>query len=116
MEFDLKCLKVFAVKELIYRVNYAIINAVTVRKEGDRMAAAVKQHRSAVLLFASFIVRIVWLSGHASEINDASGLFDEAIDHRQAKARALAFALGREKRLEHLFDDLGTHAAAGNYS
>ena len=32
-----------------------------------------------LLLFASFIVRIVWLSGHASEINDASGLFDEAM-------------------------------------
>ncbi|MBR5115507.1 MAG: glycosyltransferase family 39 protein, partial [Lachnospiraceae bacterium] len=32
-----------------------------------------------LLFFASFIVRIVWLSQHASEINDASGLFDEAM-------------------------------------
>lgn len=32
-----------------------------------------------LLFFSSFIVRIVWLSKHASEINDASGLFDEAM-------------------------------------
>jgi hypothetical protein len=40
-------------------------------------------------------------------------LLDEAIDHAEAKAGALAFRLGGEERLEHMLHDVWRDAAAG---
>ncbi len=48
-----------------------------------------------------------------SRIDIAAGLLDDAIDRRQPEAGALADLLGREERLEDLFDDVGRNADAG---
>jgi hypothetical protein len=41
------------------------------------------------------------------DVDIAARLLCEAIDHRQAEARALADFLGGEERIEHLGDRLG---------
>ena len=46
-------------------------------------------------------------------LHRAAGLLDEAIDHAQAEAGALAHLLGGEERLEGAAGDLGRHAGAG---
>jgi hypothetical protein len=51
--------------------------------------------------------------GLGLHIDEAAGLFDDAIDRRQAEAGALADFLGREERLEDLVDDVGRNAGAG---
>lgn len=50
-------------------------------------------------------------------INVTARLLDDAIDHREAKARALAHFLGGEEGLENLVHDLGrnTRAVIGNF-
>ena len=45
--------------------------------------------------------------------DEAAGLLDDAVDHRQAKAGALADLLGGEERLEYLLQHVGRDAAAG---
>ena len=44
-------------------------------------------------------------------IDEAAGLLDDAVDHRQAEPGALADFLGGEERLEDLLDHLGRNAA-----
>ena len=53
------------------------------------------------------------LAGLAVAEHVAAGLLDDAVDHRQAEAGALADLLGGEERLEDLVLDLGRNAVAG---
>ena len=45
--------------------------------------------------------------------DEAAGLLDDAVDHRQAEAGALADFLGGEERLEDLLHHVGRDAGAG---
>ena len=51
-------------------------------------------------------------AGLAVDGDVAAGLFDEAVDHAEAKAGAFADFLGREERLEHPAERLLVHARA----
>ncbi len=44
------------------------------------------------------------------DLHMAAGLLDEAIDHRETEARALAHRLGRDEGLEDPLQHLGRHA------
>ena len=46
-------------------------------------------------------------------VDEPAGLLDDAVDHRQAEAGALADLLGREERLEDLLDQVRRDAGAG---
>jgi hypothetical protein len=48
----------------------------------------------------------------ALDLDVAARLLDEAIDHRQAKARALPQRLGRKEGIEDLAQHIGRHAHA----
>ena len=43
----------------------------------------------------------------------AAALFDETVGHAEPQARALAFALGAEERIEGALHDFRAHARAG---
>src|SRR5262249_11150466 len=47
------------------------------------------------------------------DIDEATGLLDDAVHGRQPEPGALADLLGREERLEDLFPDVGGNARAG---
>ena len=47
------------------------------------------------------------LAGLAVDLDVAAGLLDEAVDHAEPEAGALALGLGGEERLEDVVDDLG---------
>ena len=50
------------------------------------------------------------MPGLAVDLDVPARLLDEAVDHAEAEAGALADLLGREERLEGAVDDLGRHA------
>src|SRR3979490_2603364 len=49
----------------------------------------------------------------AVDLDVPGGLLDEAVDHAQPEAGALAGPLGGEERVEHLVEDAGGNADAG---
>ena len=53
------------------------------------------------------------LADFAVDFHMAAGLFDEAVDLAQSKARALARFLGCEKWLEGVIEDIFAHSGAG---
>ena len=53
------------------------------------------------------------MTGLGIDLHVPARLLDEAVDHREPEARALALRLGGEERLEDLLDQLRRHAASG---
>jgi len=60
-----------------------------------------------------YILIVVAVALLAIDLDVAGGLLDESIDHAQAEAGALARALRRKERVEHLVEHPGGNAVSG---